>query len=259
LRIWYQSYTRIGFDPKWANVERDLIDSIRKVARPDTKVDVYGVEKMSPKMTDSSYIQWMHLHQVIENAFQAGTGGYDAFCLGGTLDLGYSVLREVLDIPVAFILESSVYHACLLGAKFAIIGLNETMLSRQMEIVRGYGLESRIAPPEHLNWTLDEFLDILEKTPAWVIHAFTEAAKKAVTHGAGALIPGFGPLGCFLSKRGLQAIEEIPIVDIVASVVKTAETLVDFHKLGVRRSRKGFHSYVTKEELLAARKLYRMK
>lgn len=226
------------------------------MARPDTKVDIYGVEKMSPKMTESDYIQFMHLSQVIENALLSERKGYDAFCLGGTLDLGGSILREVLDIPVAFIFESSLYQACLLGTRFAIIGLNEAMLQKQMGLVRGYGLESRMAPSEHLKWTMTDFLEFMEKDPQRVVDSFTETAKRAIEQGAGALIPGFGPLGVFLAERGLHEIEEFPIVDIIASVIKTAEVLVDLAKMGSKRNRKGFGSSATKEELMAARKLY---
>jgi Asp/Glu/hydantoin racemase len=258
LRIWYQSYTRIGFDPAWKEVENQLARHVKRVARPDTEVDIYGVEKMSPKMTESEYIQFLHLSQVIENALQAEEKGYDAFCLGGTLDLGQSILREILDIPVAFILESSLYQACLFATKFGIVGLNESMLQRQMDLVKGYGLESRIVVSEHLNWTMTDFLGLLEKSPQSVVDAFGEAGKKMIGRGARALIPGFGPLGSLLGERGLHEIEDIPVVDIIASVVKTSETLVDLKKMGIRRSRRGVSSDVAKEDLIAARRLYKM-
>jgi allantoin racemase len=258
LRVWYQSYTPIGFDLKWKSIENDLANHIRRVVRPDTQVDIYGVEKMAPKMTESGYIQMLHLSQVVENALRAEREGYDAFCLGGTLDLGGSILREILDIPVAFILESSLFHACLLGTRFAIIGLNETMLWKQMELVRYYGLESRMLPSEHLKCTMTDFLEFLERDPDGVVNSFIEAAKKTIKRGARVLIPGFGPLGSFLAERGVSEIAEIPIVNIIASVIKTAEVLVDLSKMGLRRSRKGFGACVTKEELMAARKLYKM-
>jgi hypothetical protein len=43
---------------------------------------------MSQKMVASDYIQFMHVSQVIENALLAEREGYDAFAIGGTLDLG---------------------------------------------------------------------------------------------------------------------------------------------------------------------------
>jgi hypothetical protein len=48
------------------------------------------------------------------------------------------------------------------------------------------------------------------------------------------------------------------VVDIIASVVKTSETLVDLKKMGIKRSRKGVSSDVAKEDLIAARRLYKI-
>lgn len=256
MRIWYQSYTAMGFDPKWKNYEEDLKNYVQKVARPDTKVDVHGVEKMSPKMVASDYIQFMHVSQVIENALQAEREGYDAFAIGGTLDLGHIYIREVLDIPVAFIAESAFYNACLFARKFGIVGINEIMLQRQMELVRHHGLELRCVPGAHLDSSLLELVDLFGKNQQRVIDMFTEAAKKVIVQGAGAIIPGYGALSSFFGKQDIHDIDGVPIVDIVAVVIKTAEMLVDLKELGVKRSRIGSYAYASKEELIAARKLY---
>ena len=256
MKIWYQSYSRIGFDRKWKNYHDNLKSYVGKVGRSDTVVDVHGVEKMSPKITGSDYIKYMHISQVIDNALRAEREGYDAFCLGGTLDLGHVVLREVLDIPVVFILESSLYHACLLARRFAIIGVNEVMLRRQLELVRFHGLEERSVPSEHLGRAQLEIVELFGKDPQLVIELFTETARKVIARGAGVLVPGFGALSSFFGQRGIHSIDDIPIVDIVATVIKTAEMLVDLRRIGVHRSRKGFYTYASKEDLIEARKLY---
>ncbi len=256
MRIWYQSYAAIGFDPKWKNYEEDLKSYVQKVARPDTKVDVHGAGKMAPKMVVSDYIQLMHMPQIIDNALQAEREGYDAFCIGGTLDLGHIYLREVLDIPIAFIAESAFYNACLLARKFGIVGLNEVILRRQMELVKYHGLEERCVPGVHLGSTLLELVELFGKNPQRVIDRFSEASGKVIAQGAGALIPGYGALSSFLGQQGIHDIDSVPIVDIIAVVIKTAEMLVDLKNLGVKRSRIGFYTYASKEELIAARKLY---
>ena len=156
MKIWYQSYAAIGFDPKRKPYEDDLKNYVKMVARPDTKVDVHGVAKYAAKMTDSDYMQFMHFSQVVENALQAEREGYDAFCIGGTLDLGHVYLREVLDIPVAFIAESSFYTACLLARKFGIVAMNERMLRRQMELVEYHRLEQRCVAGAYFNHTTQE-------------------------------------------------------------------------------------------------------
>ena len=256
MKIWYQSYSGIGFDPKWKNYEEDLKSYVQKVARPDTKIDVHGVGTMSPKMVDSDYIQYLHTSQVIANALQAEREGYDAFAIGGTLDLGHIFIREVLDIPVAFIAESSLYHACLLARKFAIIAINEKMLQRQMELVKHHGMELRCVPGAHLDSSLLELVELFKANPQRVGDLFTEAAKKVIAQGAGAIIPGYGALSSFFGQQDIHDIDDVPIVDIVAVVVKTAEMLVDMKNLGVKRSRIGSYTYASKEELIAARKLY---
>ena len=256
MKIWYQSYTRIGFDPRWKSYEDDLNAYVQKVARPGTRVDVHGVQKMAPKMFESDYIQQMHVAQVIDNALQAEREGYDAFCVGGTLDLGHVSLREVLDIPVAFIAESSFYAACLLARKFAIVGQGEKSLRRKLELVTYHGLEQRCVPGAHMNSNNLEIIDLLGQDPQRFIDMFTEASRKCIAAGAGVLIPGFGAIGSFLGQRGIHDIDGIPILDIVAVVIKTAEMLVDLKNLGLKRTRQGMYSYVSKEELLAARKIY---
>jgi len=246
----------MGFDPRWKNYEEDLKNYVQKVARPGTKVDVHGVEKIAPRLIDSDYIYFLHIPQVIENALQAEREGYDAFCFGGALDVGHVYLREVLDIPVAFIAESSFYNACLLARKFTIIGINEGILRRQMELVKFHGLEERCVPGVHLGSSLLELVELFGENPQRVIDMFTEAARKVIAQGAGAIVPGYGALGAFFGQRGVRDIDGVPIVDIIAALIKTTEMLVDLKNLGVKRSRIGFYTYTSKEELIAARKLY---
>jgi len=256
LKIWYQSYTRIGHDRRWKTYEDDLKSYVQKVARPGTEVVVHGAEKMAPKMFESEYMQHLHTAQVIDNALQAERSGYAAFCLGGTLDIGHTSLREVLDIPVAFIAESSFYTACLLARKFGIVGQSQQSVRRKMDLVRYHGLEQRCVPAIHMNTNNFEVIDLLANDPQRFIDQFTEACRKSIELGAGALIPGFGAVGSFLGERGIHDIDGVPIVDIIAVVIKTAEMLVDLKELGLQRSRLGMYNYASKEELLAARKLY---
>ena len=256
MKIWYQSYTRIGFDPRWQGYEEDLKAYVQKVARPGTTVDVRGVQKMAPKMFESEYIQQMHVAQVIDNALQAEREGYDAFCVGGTLDLGHTCLREVLDIPVAFIAESAFYAACQLARKFAIVGQGEKSLRRKMELVTYHGLDQRCVPGAHMNSNNLEIIDLCAQDPERFIGMFTQASRNAISNGAGVLIPGFGAIGSFLGQRGIHDIDGVPILDIVAVVIKTAEMLVDLKSLGLSRSRHGVNCYASKDDLIEARKIY---
>ncbi len=258
MKIWYQSYSAIGFDPRWKNYEDTLKRNIKEVARPDTKVDLFGVEKISPKMIESDYIQYLHVAQVIEKGLKAEREGYDAFIVGGTLDPGAVYVRELLDIPVAFIGESSFYTACLLAPKFSVIASDGALLRRQTRLVESYGLGQRFVPGAHLSKTNQlELVNEMGKNPKSVIEMITKAASKPIEQGAGALVPGFGAITSFLADQGIREIEGVPIVDGIAVVIKTAEMLVDLSKMGIKRGKKGLDiSPVAKAELMAARKFY---
>ncbi len=252
MKIWYQTYAALGVDPKWNDYDTNLKSYVQKVARAGTQVDVYGVEKYFPKMTISDYVQFLHVSQVIDNALQAEREGYDAFCIGGTRDLGHEYLREVLDIPVAFIAESSFYYACQSTRKFGIVSVNAEGMRRQAELVRYHGLDQRCVPGAHVNSATVEHAELLLKDPQRAIDMFTQAAKKVIDQGAGIIIPGFGAWSSFFGERGIRNIDGVPIVDSIAVVIKTAEMLVDLKNLGSQRARKS----LSKEELIAARKFY---
>ncbi len=258
MKIWYQSYSPMGFDPKWKTYEETLKRCIQESARPDTTVEVCGVSKLSPRMIDSDYIQYLHVAQVIEKGLEAEKKGYDAFIVGGTLDPGAVYIRELLDIPVAFIGESSFYTACYLAPRFSVIASSPLLLRRQTRLVESYGLAQRFVPGDCLQgMTLVEIIAQMGKNPAGVIDLVRKAAAKPIAAGAGALVPGFGAITSFLADQGIRDIDGVPIVDGVAVVIKTAEMLVDLHRMGIKRSKRGLDvSPATKEELMAARKLY---
>jgi allantoin racemase len=254
MRIWYQSYSQIGFDPRWKKYEDDLEAYVKKVARPDTQVFIHGVEKHAPKMTYSNYIQYMHISQLLDNALQAEREGFDAFCIGGALDLGHVYLKELLDIPVACISESSFYHACLLADKFGIVSHGQNLIQKMIELINYHGLSSRFAgwADNEIHWA--DLLDLFERNPEGAISMFADAARKVIAQGAGAIVPGFGGWHSFLGQQGVYQVDGVPIVNGVMVVIKTAEMLVDMNKLGIKRSRGPLAP--SKEEMMAARKIY---
>jgi len=256
MKIWYQSYTPIGTDPAWKAYEDDLRSYLGKVARQGTQIDVFGTKILVPKVFESDYIQHLHIGQIIDAALEAERQQYDVFCLGGTLDLGYASIKEILDIPAVFIGECSFLTACMVSRTFAIIGQGEKSLIRKMHLVKSYGLEQRCSPGAHMNSSNIELVGWMESEPERVIESFTCASRQAIANGAGSLVPGFGAIGAFLGQRGIHAIDGVPIIDIVAVTVKCAEMLVDLNKLGLRPSRAAYSNYASKAELIAARRAY---
>lgn len=255
MKIWYQSYSSVGFDPKWRYYEESLEKHLAKVARADTTIDIHGVEKMPPKMLESTYFQHLHINQIIEKAIEAESKGYDAFTLAGMRDFAYNELKEVVDIPIAFIAESSFHMACLLAPKFSVIWTAESSLKAGAVNIKRYGLTDRYVPGANIAMSHYEILEAFAQTPEKVINKFKDAAKPLISQGAGVLVPGFGGLSSFLAEHGVNEVDGVPVMDNQAAVIKTAENLVDLKRLGISRSKR-IPYRPSKEELVAIRKLY---
>ena len=101
-----------------------------------------------------------------------------------------------------------------------------------------------------------EIVELIAKDPERFIAMFMKCARECIANGAGSLVPGFGAIGSFLGQRGIHEVDGVPIIDIVAVVIKTAEMLVDLRSLGMKPSRVAMFNYATKAELMAARKTY---
>ena len=257
MKLWYQTYSPTArADPRWRHYEESCERYIPTVARPDTQIHFAAVEKRAPKMHVSSYIQYLHLGQIIENAIQAERQGYDAFVLGGMRDLGYAELREAVDIPVVFIGETSYQVACLLARKFAVILNDEEPLQNATALIKKYGLEERSVPGAHIGYSHTDFIAAFESHPQRVIEEIKTAARTTIKQGAGVLIMGFAAITVFLSEQGIREIDGVPILDSQAAVIKVAEMMVDFRKLGMPKPSKGPLFYISKEDTQIARKVY---
>ncbi len=256
MRIWYQSYSAIGFDPRWAYYEEHLARYVREVARPTTEIAVHGVPIMVPGMVGSRYLQHLHARQVHDHALMAERQGYDAFVLGGMLDLAYHELHELLTIPAVFIAETSFHVACLLAPNFSVLGPNDAVLRGIEARVAEYGLGQRYVPGVSLGGQpLEEIVESFAD-PRPVLDRIGQAARELIARGARMIVPGFGALNVFLVAQGVHELHGVPVLDNTAALIKMAEARVDLHRLGVTRGRRGPGPAPTPEELRAARRLY---
>lgn len=257
MKIWYQTFNASArIDPKWRYYEEQCARYIPKVARPDTEIHFAAVEKRAAKMTFSSYIQYLHVAQVIETAIEVERKGFDAFVLGGMRGLGYAELREAVDIPVVFIGEASYHVACLLARKFAVIHYDEWSVHTTRALINEYGMGGRCLPGVDLGYTLTDLLAVFEGQPKRIIEEIKAAARIAINQGAELLVTDFASTCIFLAEHGIREIDGVPVLDSPAAVIKVAEMEVDFRRLGMPKPRLGPQFDVSKEDILAARRVY---
>lgn len=209
---------------------KELNRSLREVARPDTEIEIRG---MSDKILDMSEALYWYAHSkvvddMIERVKTAEKEGFDGVIMGcvGAVEAEY-VLKEILNIPVVGVSESSFLVALALGANFSILTYSDKAYAWLYRTVRDYRLEGRCVSMRQADILLDDLLKrgSVDKIYEKILEKANEAIKedRAEVLLLGSI--GFAGLADYLRKRVAAA-----IVDPVETGVKFAEMLVDLHK-----------------------------
>ena len=157
--------------------------------------------------------------------------------------------RSIIDIPVIGMGETCCHLATMFGQRFAIMLFIERMIPLYREQVRNYGLADRCAGviPSGLR-----FQDVLSgyANPGPVIEQFQEAARRVIKEtGADVILPGEVPLNLLLARNNVTRVDDVPIIDGLASTMKMAELMVDLQKAtGIKHSRHGWFNSVPSQE-----------
>jgi len=261
MKIWYQSLFDAGRIPAYFEGVRKRVAT---VARPDTEVHlhampegVYGARTPAEAVI-YPYTASLYAQDILENALRAEAEGYDVFALSSVQDPALLEARSLLDIPVVGYGESAMHFACLLGSRFVIIAFGERFDQMLDLHVKRLGLAERALPTMLLERT--SFADVghaLEDAGA-LVERFTQTARKAIALGAEAIIPGQLYLSEAIVRAGVTRIDEVPIVDGLAALVKMAEAMADLKKLGISVTRRGYaHARPPRDLLEQARKFHK--
>jgi Asp/Glu/hydantoin racemase len=258
MKIWLQSGTPLSADTGSASgrlYEQSLSRHLDSIARPGTALKTFGTDGTAPGA--DRYRASLHVVAglVIRSAIRAEAQGFDAVAVINTFDHGFYELRELLDIPVIFISESSMFLACQLAPTFGFVTHNAAMLLHIGELAKRYGVAGRMVPGTQLGLTYEDFPLLYEK-PGVYVDRFAAAARETIARGATCLMVAGNPLNMFLIDQGLREVDGVPILDCCTAAIKTAEMLADLQKLGVRRSAKGLFEAPAGEAKEKIRKLF---
>src|ERR1051325_7211895 len=261
MKIWYQSLFDAGRIPAY-------FDGVRKraatVARPGTEVHlhampqgVYGARTPAEAVV-YPYIASLHAQIILDNALRAQADGYNVFALSSVQDPALEEARALLDIPVVGYGESAMHFACLLGSRFVIIAFGERFDQMLDVHVKRLGLAERALPTMLLEGTsLFDVGPALDDAGA-LLERFSSTARKAIALGAEAIIPGQLYLSEAIARAGMTRIDEVPIVDGLAALIKMAEAMADLKKPGIAATRPGYpHAPPPKDILEHARQFHK--
>ena len=113
-----------------------VMDGVEVVFRTQSEIEATVVQGL---------LEHHDVHEVISNAMQAEREGYDAFLIGNIADPGLREAREIANMPVLGLCESAMHVACMMGANFSFVTINEKFTPRIVENVHRYKLEGRLA------------------------------------------------------------------------------------------------------------------
>jgi allantoin racemase len=213
---------------------QSLNQLLTQSAAPGTSVDVYGLSEGAAIADQYRYLEYVDTQEILANGLRAEKEGYDAFLIGNIFEPGLHALREILNIPVLGLCESSIHLACLMGPGFSIVNVNPKFVRKVAENIAGAGLTGRLVSIEHMQVERGAVLDNAFEDDAMrqmVVDQFTAAARRGIARGAEVIIPAGGIVMSILAKSGVHAVDKAPIVNGVIGLLKIAELAVQIKQL----------------------------
>ena len=232
MKLWYQSMSRTQAWGEYHPVLRRIVDKVKDV---NTSVEIHGITKIGGVTDQYRYLEYLETGEVLENVQRAQDEGFDAFLIGNIADPGIRECREIASIPVLGLCESAMHLACMMGANFSLVTLNEKFTARIVENVDRAGLRSRLNGVARLK--MDRILDLKEgftnpQARQQIIEEFLKCAGTLVEGGAEVVIPAGGVAMALLADAEVNnAGKGTPILNGITSLVKMGEMAVQMNRL----------------------------
>jgi len=260
MRIWWQTSTSIQ-NKELTGYREALMKHLNSVKREDTEISFNGVEKGSLDLHFNSTVALNSFAPggVLDKLIQADREGYDAAAIGCFLDPALQEARELTDIPIFGLAETSIHMACMLGNRFSGIAFCDKQAQYYDAVVRKYGLESRALPFASLGMDLEQVQKGFSD-PGTIMDPFRECLKKLSEAGAEVILPACGCVNTIVVREKITEMEGMLIPDINALLLKVTEAMADFYKLiGISRSRKLLYQKPTAANIKEILNIYNFK
>jgi len=232
MKLWYQSMSRTQAWGEYHPVLRRIVDKVKDI---NTTIEIHGITKIGGVTDQYRYLEYLETGEVLENVQRALDAGVDAFLIGNIADPGIRECREIATIPVLGLCESAMHLACMMGANFSLVTLNEKFTARIVENVDRAGLRSRLNGVARLK--MDRILDLKEgftnpQARQQIIEEFLKCAATLVEAGAEVVIPAGGVAMALLADAEVNnAGKGTPILNGITSLVKMGEMAVQMNRL----------------------------
>jgi len=246
----------------WSDYNKALRRILDSVKDPDTEIEVHGITKVGGIADQFHYLDYLESGEVMTNVQVAMRRGFDAFLIGNIGDPGLKSCREIANIPVLALCETSLHLACQMGRNFSLVTINEKFTPRILDNVHYYGLAGRMLCWNRMN--VDRILHLDAgfsdpKTRKEIFSQFLKAANANVEAGAEVIIPAGGVVMALLAEAGIhQADRNTPILNGITALVKMAEAVVKINRImgGKFPSKRLYYAPPSTDQIDEIRKYY---
>ncbi len=207
-----------------------LREELNRIKRSDTELTVVCPDK-GPETIESAYDEAYAIPPTLDLVKKANREGYDAVILACFSDPGLEAAKEISEIPVIGIEESTLHVAAMLGARFSVMTPRKERIAARKEHVHMRGMDHFLASVRSLDLSVAETDADPEKTKKRVLDVARRAAEE---DGAEIIILGCAGMAGYAPE--LESKLGVKVLDPSAVALKVAEAMAD---LGLRHSKLG--------------------
>ncbi len=212
------------------------LEDIEHLAGPDLRF-VHTLLDKGPPSIESEYDEAHAVPDTIAKAIAAEKAGADAIIIDCLADPGLKPCREAVSVPVLGPGESSMHLAAMLGHRFSIVTVLDSVKPMLSNLTRIYGVHEKLASIRIVDIPVLE----LEERMGELQPKLAEVAQQAIEEdGADVILLGCtGFLGCAEAMRShlLAAGHDVPVIDPIPATLCVAEAVV---KAGLRHSKRTY-------------------
>jgi allantoin racemase len=225
------------------NSSVDMTNHIRKtlegIKRPETELIVTCPDK-GPVAIESAYDETLAAFYSMDLVKKANMENYDAVIIACFSDPGLAAMKEISDILVVGIQETSLHVSSMLGNKFTILTPMKKRIPSKYNDVWRNKLSNNLASVRELGMTVTE----TDEKPDLAQKRIMEVSKQAVEEdGAEVIILGCAGMTGYAEKVAKDL--NIVVIDPTSVAFKYVEAMAE---AGVMQSKRALYAHPLEKE-----------
>jgi Asp/Glu/hydantoin racemase len=255
MKIWWQSSTPIH---RLNDYRNSLTDQLNSLKRADTELDINGVDDGSMDLHYNAVVAMNSFAPggVLNKIMQAGDRGYDAVAIGCFLDPAMTEAREVVQIPVFGLGETSMMVACMYGQRFSGVAFHGKQAQYYDRKALEYGLASRHVPFGDLGIDFTQvqkaFVD-----PGQMTERFVAETRRLAAQGAEVVLAACATVNAIIRRERITEVDGTLVLDCNAVLLKVTESMAELRRdIGLMQSRRLLYQAPTREARDAWSRIY---